>query len=360
MAHCFDRGVLNKSSWHGMEEVGVFSDAESMIEHGEVSGAWPTHVTLAHLVVAGSPALDGLLAPGKAVVATYRKHEPRCLATVGDRYTPTEPSDWRELVAAAVEAGAKPTGSFSLQGGTKVLATFQIDDDEKTGLRTYLVLSDSYDGSTMFEVMCATIRVVCANTLSVARRRGSANGARLKHTATLHDKLVYLKAAIPEAIKSGRTVAEMYDVCRNAVLSNKQFDVVFDRLFPPPSDEDNQPKQTRAHNKRANASLAMSLDENQSRDDAQTCLADLLNTATHQVDRDSGGNAKKSKGGADSLNSLMFGARAAELARINHVIEICLSDGTVQQMTVPDAIAAGVSPQQAGSVTLDAMLEDLN
>lgn len=41
MAHLWDRGVLNASSWHGLEELGTFADAQAMIEHGERTGAWP-------------------------------------------------------------------------------------------------------------------------------------------------------------------------------------------------------------------------------------------------------------------------------------------------------------------------------
>src|SRR5678809_981078 len=46
MAHLWDRGVLDASSWHGLEELGTFSSAADMIAHGERTGAWPVAVQL--------------------------------------------------------------------------------------------------------------------------------------------------------------------------------------------------------------------------------------------------------------------------------------------------------------------------
>jgi hypothetical protein len=365
----FDRGVLNQSSWHGLEEVGVFTDAASMIEHGERTGAWPVGVWLTDLVTKFAPQFASgksstcdtieIEAPGKAVVATYREHEPRCLATVGDRYAPTSPDDWRELVQAAVSAGAKPTGAFSLQGGTKVLATFEINDDEATGLRTYLLLADSFDGSTKLICGTTTIRVVCCNTLNIALRKDGANAAQLKHTASLSSKIGYLKRAIKDGVKSGQSMAELYETCRNTPLHGRVFDAVFDKLFPPPDDDDSVAKQTRAHNRRAEAMSALNREEN--RDTASLGednynAADLLNTATWLVDRDSTGKHKRGKGGSDPLNSLLFGSRANRLQEIQHTIEVMLTDGTIEQMTAAEAQAAGCDERSVGRAILAEML----
>jgi len=364
----FDRGVLDRSSWHGMEEVGTFTDANSMIEHGERTGAWPVGVWLCPLMVNSWDLVDSgidsrLAAPGKAVVAIYRRHEPRCLATVGDRYKPTSPDDWRSLVHAAVEAGAEPTGAFSLQNGTKVLATFEIDDDKSTGLKTYLLLADSFDGSTKLICGFTTIRVVCCNTLSVALRRDGKGAAQLKHTASLSEKIGYLKEAVTDGVKSGRSIVELYETCRNTPLKGKAFDSAFDKLFPKPADDDSKTAQTLAHNRRAEAVEAMSLEENNDPPykaaGSPTTLADLVNAATWMVDRDTAGNHKKGKGGSDPLNSLLFGSRAKRLQEIQHTVEVMLADGTVEPMTVTDAIAAGCDEKSVGRATLKAMLEDL-
>ena len=39
MSHEWDRGVLNASSWHGLEEIGVMASAEDIIDAGERTGA---------------------------------------------------------------------------------------------------------------------------------------------------------------------------------------------------------------------------------------------------------------------------------------------------------------------------------
>jgi hypothetical protein len=35
MTHYFDKGVFTASTWHGLEQIGVMSTAEDMIEHGD-------------------------------------------------------------------------------------------------------------------------------------------------------------------------------------------------------------------------------------------------------------------------------------------------------------------------------------
>ena len=111
MAHDWDRGVLNASSWHGLEELGTFATSADMIAHGERTGAWPVAVQLRALQVAGfecEPPTE------QAVVASYVNHRARSVGVVGSRYTATTPESWRSLVQAAEKAGAKPTGAFSL------------------------------------------------------------------------------------------------------------------------------------------------------------------------------------------------------------------------------------------------------
>lgn len=136
MTHMWDRGVLNASSWHGLEEVGTFGDAPSAIAHGEKSGAWPVSLRCEGLTTP-----QGLLASVQAQVASYLAHPDRIVGVNGSRYRATTPAEWRELVTATVEAGAKPTGTFSLEGGSRVLATFEIG--ESNGLRTQFLLQST-------------------------------------------------------------------------------------------------------------------------------------------------------------------------------------------------------------------------
>lgn len=96
MSHMWDRGVLNKSSWHGLEEVGTLEGATGAIVHGERTGAWPIALRSEDLKTT-----SGLLAPGSALVAEYEAHPARVVGCNGARYRATSPAEWRDLVTAA-------------------------------------------------------------------------------------------------------------------------------------------------------------------------------------------------------------------------------------------------------------------
>lgn len=353
MPSYFDRGILDKSSWHGLEEVGEMADAVAMIAAGERTGAWPIKIDLSDLFVIKHRPGQGahLKAPGKGVLATYREHEPRCLGTVGDRYRPTAPKKWRDLVRAACSAGAKPTGAFSLKNGAKILATFEVARDDET--TTQLLLLDSFDGSTQLCVGFTVIRVVCANTLAISLKLDGKGMAKVRHTTNMDHRIEMLERAIETAIESGKAVVDEYNRAKDTMLTGAQAQAVFDALFPPPDPESAPIAQTKAYNARLDATTAAQLPQNKV--GKPGCLGNLLNAATWLVDRKADGNPRSN---GDRLNTLLSGQRGKRLAEIRYQIQIAMSDGTTRAMDVPDAIELGVDSEQIGKVLLDDMLEN--
>jgi hypothetical protein len=344
MAHEWHRGVLNASSWHGLEEVGVMVGADGMIGHGERSGAWPVALRFD-----GVATLGGLKAPGRALIAAYAAHPDACLSVVGDRYRATTPEEWRTLVRAATAAGARPTGAFSLRDGSRVLATFEVG--QSNGLRTQLLLADSFDGSMRLTCGTSSIRVVCANTLSAAMRADGADMARLRHTASLEEKVKVFAGSIGDAIAKGEKVRAAYHRAEETRLSHADAQRAFDLLFPRAARDADKPAQTRADNVRADAMRAMAHPVN----NAGPTLATVWNAATYLVDRNADGTARATRGG-DALDSMLFGARAERVEEIQTMIEVILRDGSIQTMTAPRAIEAGVTPAIVGRTMLEDML----
>jgi len=347
MAGMWDRGVLNASSWHGLEEVGTFSDAASILDHGRRSGAWPVALETWELRTKA-----GLLAPASAIVASYQAHADRVVGVVGDRYTSNAPTDWAGLVTAAVAAGAKPTGAFSLCSGSKVLATFEVGTSN--GLRTQLLLVDSFDGSTRLSAGFTSIRVVCANTLAMAFGADGAAMAQLRHTASLETKVQILKKSVAKSIETGEKVRTMFETASRTKLNRDQARKVFDALFPEAEKDASQAAKTRAENQREEAYKAMALDVNRVGDKGN--LATLWNGATYLLDRNTDGTARKTRGDSDPLNNLLFGTRARRLAEIQVTIETVLRDGSVERMTVAEAREHGIDDGQIGRKLLEDML----
>ena len=348
MASEWFRGVLDASSWHGLEEVGVMADHDAMVAHGERSGAWPTSIAFDTVQTPG-----GLVAPGRAVVASYAQHPDACLAVVGDRYRATTADEWRSLVKAATAAGARPTGAFALRDGSRVLATFEIG--QTNGLRTQLVLADAFDGSMRVTCGFTSIRVVCANTLSAAMSKDGDGMARLRHTASLETKVNVLAESISAAVVSGDKVRASYHAAEQSRLTAAQASNVFDRLFAPAAPDADRAAKTKADNIRSDARRAMGRAEN----NAGPTLATVWNAATWLVDRTVSGEARPTRGG-DALDSLLFGSRGERISEIQTIVELVMRDGTIQQMSASDALATGVDPRSIGRTVLDDMIASVS
>lgn len=343
MAHQWHKGVLTASSWHGLEEIGTMASADEQIAHGERCGAWPITLAFDTVQTAG-----GFRAPGRGVLATYAApHATRCLSVVGDDYRATTPEEWRQLVRAAVDAGARPTGAFSLRDGARVLATFEVG--KANGLRTQFMLADSFDGSLRLTGGSTSVRVVCANTLSLAMGTDGGGMARLKHTSSLGDKVQALCASIAQAIETGEMVREVYERAEKTRLSQEQADRAMRLLFPDPARDASKASKTRAENARAEAWEAARRAEN----NAGQTAATVWNAATWLVDREADGSARKLRGDGDRLDALVFGNRGRRVEEIMTIVQVVMRDGTIQEVPAPRALDMGVDPRLVARSVID-------
>uniref|UniRef100_A0A6H1ZBZ9 DUF932 domain-containing protein n=1 Tax=viral metagenome TaxID=1070528 RepID=A0A6H1ZBZ9_9ZZZZ len=345
MAHQWDRGVLNASSWHELEEIGTMATAEDMIRHGDRSGALPVELQKVELFDS-----TGLLAPVWGTKALYETHDPRIVGAVGSRYRATQAGETRDLIRAACDAGAQPTGVMSLREGARVVMTFDVGSSN--GLRTNLVVSDAYDGSLRLDCGFSTVRVVCANTLAAAERMSGNDWARLRHTASLEQKVILLGDAVGQAIASGSKVKDTYEAALGTSLHRDDAGAIFDKLFPAAPDDAPLRQKTIAQNRRNDATAAMALPCN----DEGATVATLWNAATFIVDRRADGSPRPIRGG-EALDSMLFGSRGQRVAEIQSLIEIVMADGSIQSVPFSDASAMGVDSSQLGASILASMLD---
>lgn len=323
------RGTLATSSWNGLSDTGAMPDASAMIRTAEHSGAWP--VALNYEDVATS---SGISAPGKAIVASYEAHPSACIGVVGGRYRATTPDEWRTLISAAVAAGARPVGAFSMRHGSRVLATFDITD--ASGICTRLLLADSFDKS--FGLTCGTtsIRARCTNVLAtVLHQEGT---MRLRHTSSLEQKVNVLAESISDAARMGDKVRRAYERAEATRLSGEAAQKAFDLLFPRAPEGSPTATVTRLENYRTDAMRAAALPIN----NVGGTVATLWNASTYLVDRNADGSARQVRSG-DRLDSILFGTRAKRIEQIQELIEVVMADGSHERMTVDRALECGVS-----------------
>lgn len=353
MSNEYRQAVFATSSWKGLSEVGAMPDAGAMIAAGEASGCWPVGVAFDRIVTAG-----GLKAPGRAVVANYADGSARALGVVGKQYRATAPAEWRELVTAAVAAGAAPTGVFQIGHGARVVATFDVGGN---GIRTQLVLADSFDGSLRLTAGTTCIRMRCANQMAAVMRADGAGMAALRHTANLETKVNALREAIGETIRTGEKVRDAYHQAEAISLSYAGAEAVLAALFPvrrEASDKGYAAAQRRAETARENARRAMAMEINRVESAAGgVSLATVWNGATYLVDRTENGAARPTRGDADAIDSLLFGARAKRIEEIQAVVEVVMTSGELKRMTVGTAREHGIDDRQIGRRLLAEMLE---
>lgn len=326
MSHEWHAGILTQSSWHGLEEVGILRTAEEMIAAGTRTNAYATDIQLHKLFA------DGIPVPGFGVIATYANGQRVGQGHVGDRYRPTEPEEFHSLIRAAGKAGARPMGAFSLRGGSRVLATFEVGE-ETSGIKTFLNIIDALDGSLHLSAGKSSVRVVCANTLSAARSADGKRWAKVRHTASAADKIATLAEAIEETVKSGQETIKTYQAAEETRLTKTDVAGILEALFPPAPEDASKGAQTRAENARTEMLMAMQRKENF----AGPTLATVWNGATWLVDRDGFGNARKTRG--DALDSLLTGTRGQRIHEIENIVEVVLRDGSIERVAVPELAA---------------------
>ena len=102
----------------------------------------------------------------------------------------------------------------------------------------YLLLTTSHDGSSSISVYLTPIRVVCANTLALAKNSAGENHFRIKHTKNVTIAMTefvrimqYAKAEFDESMIAYQSLAKKEISSKDVMVLNK-------KLFPPPQGND--------------------------------------------------------------------------------------------------------------------------
>jgi phage/plasmid-like protein (TIGR03299 family) len=108
-------------------------------------------------------------------------------AVVGKTHVTIQNEDHAAFLnALSDESGAHIETAGSLRGGRQVFITMKLPDTMQIGgadaVDTYIVATNSHDGTSSFQTMTTPIRVVCANTLAAAVKDAD-RIHKIRHTA---------------------------------------------------------------------------------------------------------------------------------------------------------------------------------
>lgn len=186
---------------------------------------------------------DGLVVPNK--MAIVRDDNDSVLGVVGRRYVPVQNRhafefldslvDGHELQyrkAGAFRGGAKVWMQVKLPGAIRVRQSDDLVDQ-------YLLLCNTFDGSTALRVLFTPIRVACENSLNLALRQGTNLGVSIRHQGDLKSKIRETQEVFGLAGTYFREAKDGFDRLAGYEMSSEKVRGYFDALYPDPKDGEN-------------------------------------------------------------------------------------------------------------------------
>ena len=124
--------------------------------------------------------------------ATYRTDYDIPLGVVKSKYTPVQNKEAFAFFDSAIGKNSaiwQTAGFFG--NGERIFVSAKLPDNilvKGDPVETYLVFTNSHDGSSGVKILFTPIRVVCQNTLNAAIK-GATNYVSFRHTSNVHSKI---------------------------------------------------------------------------------------------------------------------------------------------------------------------------
>ncbi len=245
--------------------------------------------------------------------AVVRTDSDQVLGVVGTSYQPIQNHQCFGFLDSVVADGRMRYHTAGALGkGEKIWMLAKLpgeirikDSDDVT--EQYLLLSNSHDGSSSLRVFFTPIRVVCANTLGAAERRGKGQGISVIHKGNLAAKVEEAQEILGLAKRFYDDLEGRINQLASHYPSRQQLDQYFQALYP----DSQQAKTRRTENVRDE--LFRLFENGRGQDIPETKLTtwSAFNAVTEFVDhhRSTRGRTEIERA-STRLNSAWFGSGA--------------------------------------------------
>jgi phage/plasmid-like protein (TIGR03299 family) len=178
---------------------------------------------------------EAMLATVPDRVALVRSDVGDVFEVVGKGYETLQNDELADLIENLSKVGAMQTADTagSLRGGRNVFALVPRGEFNAGGsdlVKSYVLFSNTHDGSGSLVITPTDVRVVCANTLAAATK-----GIRIRHTASLKDRIAEAVAALSKAdVEAAGFSAKVQRLARTPMDANDRrvfFLKVYERAF---------------------------------------------------------------------------------------------------------------------------------
>ena len=252
---------------------------------------------------------SGIAVPSKKAVLRTDTND--VLGVVGNNYAPVQnrqafafldaivaDGSLRYHTCGALRKGEKIWLLAKLPGQIRV--RFSDDISEK-----YLLLHNSHDGSSALRVFYTAIRVVCANTLSMADREGRGEGIAIRHQGDLTSRIRQARDVLGLAHRHFDDLEGQFDLMARHYPSHGEVSAFFKALYPDP--EEGNP--ARAQNVRDELFRLFEAGKGQDIPEIRSTTYAALNAVTEYVDHHRPARARSEfDRAANRLESAWFGS----------------------------------------------------
>lgn len=242
--------------------------------------------------------------------ATVRTDTREVLGIVGDRYEPLQNRDaFAFFDNLIVEGQARYHTAGALGRGEKVWLLARTPEifsvlpgDE---VENYLLLSNAHDGSGAVEVRLTPIRVVCQNTLGMAKA-DSKPIVKIRHTINVEDRIAMAGRIVRETVSRMHGAYEQYEALAKCKVTDQDCEDYINAIFGVEPDRKENPRAfTMRERKIADFDISLTRGMGVDIPGVQGTAWWLYNGAVEYADY-----FAKVKAGTDRTDALLFGSIA--------------------------------------------------
>jgi phage/plasmid-like protein (TIGR03299 family) len=216
--------------WHGMGNriVEAPNSDEAIVAAGL---DWEVHQTPAYIIVDGEQ-----IATGDMV--NYRDIDHKVLGTVSGRYRIVQNREAFAFTDELIGGDVRYETAGALNGGRTVWMLARMPEMNILGddIESYLLFSNSHDGTSCVRCNITNVRVVCQNTLNFALRTAKRSWS-FAHKGNVGDKIAEAQKTLELAQRYNQQFANHAEVLAKKKISAEQAKRILDEMFPVKDDE---------------------------------------------------------------------------------------------------------------------------
>ena len=171
-------------------------------------------------------------------VANVRTDTKGVLGVVSKKYRPFQNAEAFAFADAVVgEGDAHYETAGALRSGRRVWMLLKLPDELRAGpedrIQPYLLVYNTFDGSSCLRALLTSVRVVCQNTLNLALGHARGEGVTIRHRGDLQGRVEDARRTLGLVQRRLKAFGQEIEVIKSIPMANGRLARYFDGLLPP-------------------------------------------------------------------------------------------------------------------------------